>query len=204
MKTTTFIITLIISINGFCKNSFEQLYQADLPRKAMDISYYDSGKIKELIISTWNDRIKTETGQTYYKYEQGYSYEKKQGFLKVYDLDGKLIEEKWDKAIDGGISQEEALVAIDLFKKNDAVKRQFSTTEKELVIYTGFNFLDKTECSQGNRCVHVFASSPDVSVLAHSIVRLTDLSVPYPEYSMETTYKNQKIALSKANKQINK
>jgi len=200
MKIITLITTLIFSISVFSQPSFEQLYQADLPRKALNISYDESGKIKELTNSSWSDRIRKGEGFEYFKYEQGYSYEKKQGFLRIYSNDGKLIEEKWDKSIDGGITQEEALIAMEIFKQNEDVIRQFNTTDQQLVIYTGFNFLDKTECSPGNRCVHVIAASPEVSVLAHSIVRLTDSSVPYPEYSMETTYARQKLSQSKSTK----
>lgn len=197
------LILILFSINSNCENKFEQLYQADLPRKAKSISYFDSGKIKELVKNSWTDRIKTDTGQVYYNYEQGYSYEKHQGFMKIYDMDGKIVEEKWSKNIDGAVSQEEALIAIDVFKNNKKIKSLFDTTNETIVIYTGFNFIDKTACKPGSRCVHVFARAGKITVFAHSIIRLTDLSVPYPEYDMEVILAKQKTDSEKSNNKSN-
>ncbi|MFK8013400.1 MAG: hypothetical protein AB8B80_15270 [Marinicellaceae bacterium] len=186
MKNYTFISLLIFALNLNAKDTFQTLYQSDLPRKAFHIEYDDSGKIVELITSQWNDRIKTEDGgKAYVKYEQGYNYHKKQGFFKKYDNAGKLISEKWDKSIDGGVAQEEVLIAFDLFKNNDVVKSQFATNDEDIMIYGGFNFVDETECAPGNRCVHVFATTFSRTILSHSVVRLTDSKVVYPIFDKE-------------------
>jgi len=199
IKITLTIILLMLSTSIFGKNSFKELRDSDLPRKAKSIVYDDSGKIIELVKNSWSDRLKSKDGgHVYYSYEQGYNYEKKQGFLKVYDDKKNLIEEKWDKEIDGAICQEEALIAFDVFKNNAKVKKQFALTDEVIELQTGFNFQDDDKCKLGNRCVHVFASAGDVTVLAHSIVKLSDLSVPYPEYDMETTHEKLKLGLYKS------
>ncbi len=187
MKNIIFIIVLLLSTNASSVNKFREAFQADLPRKAVKISYLEDGSINEVIVSSWNDRVKTKTGQAYRKFEQGFSYVKKQGYIKSYDDKGKVLNVKWDKSIDGGVSQEEVLKAFDLFKNNTIVKQRFAATELEINIYGGFNFSDETACQPGNRCVHVFASTTQVPVLAHAIVRLTDARVIYPEFDVYGT-----------------
>lgn len=191
-------MVMVFSTSIYSKNEIKAFSESDLPRKAKNIVYFESGNIKELVKNSWTDRVKSKDGLLYYSYEQGYNYEKKQGFLKIYDNHGKLIEEKWDKEIDGAICQEEALIAFEIFKKNSTVIRQFDLTDEIIELQTGFNFKDNDKCKLGNRCVHVFARAGDVSVLAHSIIKLTDSSVPYPEFDMETTHEKQKLGLYKS------
>jgi len=197
MKKITFIIAILLTINCYSKNNFQKLFQADLPIKATDIIYDESGKIVELVTSTWIDRINTDKGLVYYKYKQGYNYVKKEGFLKTYNDKGKLINENWSKAISGGVAQEEVLIAFELFKKNETVQKQFASTKLDIMLYGGFNFKDDTECVSENRCVHIFASTLDNVLLAHSIVRLTDAKVIYPAYGMDWYLENKKVTIKK-------
>jgi hypothetical protein len=54
-----------------------------------------------------------------------------------------------------------------------------------LTIHGGFNFQDNKKCKPGSRCVHVFASTSEVGIMAHSIIRLSDEKVVYPNYDMQ-------------------
>ena len=185
MKKIILTIVCSISFNSYASNDFNTIYPADLPNEAIDISYDKAGKIKQVTVNSWVDRVKTEKGQVYYKFEQGYNYQKKQGFITVHDDKGVLIEETWDKNIDGMVTREEIFVAFELFKNNPKVQSHFAETQLQITIHGGFNFEDNTQCKVGNRCVHVFASTPKVAILAHSIVRLTDNNVIYPNYDMD-------------------
>jgi hypothetical protein len=177
------IITLLLITNiGFAKEKFNEVFTADVPPKALEIKYKKNGDFLQVTSDSWVDRIKTENGLKYHKFEQGYNYVKKQGFMKVYDESGKLIQETWDKNIDGGVAKEELLTAFELFKENVGVKKQFLKADSNITIHGGFNYQDKLECNVGNRCVHVFASTETVAILAHSIVRLADNSVAYPDF----------------------
>ena len=164
---------------------FDQLYVGDLPAKAIKIDYKKNGNIKEVMVSSWVDRVKTVGGVVYRKFEQGYSYKKKKGYLKTYDDKGDLLSTKWSKKIDGGVSEEEVLVAFELFKNNKIVINHLAKTDMLLTIHGGFNFQDNKKCKLGKRCVHVFASTSEVGIMAHSIIRLSDQKVVYPNYDMQ-------------------
>ena len=180
------LVLSFFSFQSIAVEKFNTVYQADLPNKAIEISYDKKGKIKQVTVNRWNDRVKTKDGQVYYTFEQGYNYQKKQGFTRVLDTKGKLVKETWDNKIDGMVTREEMFVAFDLFKQNKKVQNHFKETQSVITIHGGFNFEDDKQCKVGNRCVHVFASTPTVAILAHSIVRLTDANVVYPDYDMDT------------------
>ncbi len=184
MKKIFIFLVFSYALTGLASDKFQPLYQADLPNKAINISYQDNGLIDRITVSSWNDRIKTDQGKVYRTFKQGFSYKKKQGFIQTYDTNGLLLNEKWSINIDGGIAQEEMLKAFELFKKNETVMKHFKETELMIRVYGGFNFADEKECKLGSRCVHVFASTPEVGILAHSIVRLTDKKVVYPDFDM--------------------
>jgi hypothetical protein len=162
--------------------SFNEIYMADIPQPALEISYKDDGNILQVTHGSWMDRVRTKEGMKYRKYEQGYNYEKKQGFIRVFNQQGDLLQETWNKNIDGGVSKEELLKAFELFKDNDIVKAQLKNADTSITIHGGFNYQDRKECELGSRCVHVFASTPKVDILAHSIVRLSDNTVAYPDF----------------------
>ena len=185
-----YLILLLITLNANAqKSKFRPFNEADLPQKALSISYKKNGDIKELIMSQWVDRIKTDDGMVYRKYQQGYNYKKKKGFIKVFDLEGKLLNLKWSKNIDGGITKEELLVAYELFKNNKKVKKHMQETNLPITLHGGFNYQDKKRCKPGKRCVHIFASTAENAILAHSIIRLSDAKVVIPEYDMESNSK---------------
>ncbi len=190
MKNLLLIPFLLISSQCYSESVFNTVYDVDLPQKALEISYDDKGKIKQVTTNRWTDRVKTDKGRAYRKFEQGYNYHKKQGFNFVYNDKDELIDEVWNENIDGIVSQEELLIAFDLFKKNDLVKSQFAESDEKITIHGGFNFIDSSKCKPGNRCVHVFASTPKIYILAHSVVRLTDSSVIYPDFNAGRNIKN--------------
>jgi hypothetical protein len=185
MKKILLSSLIFTVISGFSSENFNTIYQADLPNKALDISYSKDGKIIQVTSNKWTDRVKTKQGQVYRTFVQGYNYEKKKGFTRVFDAKGELVEENWDKKINGMVTREEIFIAFDLFKNNSTVKNHFKETQLQITIHGGFDFEDQSECKVGNRCVHVFASTPKVAILAHSIVRLTDSKVVYENYDMD-------------------
>ena len=95
-----------------------------------------------------------------------------------------MLNKKWSKNIDGGVSQEEVLIAFDMLRDNNVVKKHFAKTDSIITLHGGFNFQDDKLCKLGNRCVHIFASTKEVAILAHSIIRLFDAKVVYPNYDM--------------------
>ena len=80
------------------------------------------------------------------------------------------------------------LQAFELFKTNPDVLKLLSNVNEPITLHGGFNYEDDNSdmpCYPGNRCVHVFASTPKIAVVAHSIVKLVDNSVPYPAYDTD-------------------
>lgn len=187
------MLLIFVSFHCYGETSFNKLHTVDLPPKAHAISYDDKGHIKQVTTSRWFDRVKTENGLVYQKFEQGYSYEKKQGFNFIYNDKDELLKENWNKNIGGGVSREELLIAFDVFKKDKTVQSHLKGKGETVSIHGGFNFIDNDKCQQGNRCVRVFASSPSIGLLVQSVVRLNDLSVVFPNIDMaEITKKVEK------------
>jgi hypothetical protein len=176
------LVLLLLSSSAFAEEKFNEIYTADVPPKATEITYKEDGGFLQVTNDSWIDRVKTADGQKYHKFEQGYNYIKKQGFIRVFDESGKLIQETWDKEIDGAVAKEELLKAFELFKANEIVKQQLKKADSNITIHGGFSYQDHLECQAGNRCVHVFASTPSVAILAHSIVRLADDTLAYPDF----------------------
>ncbi|HFC30460.1 MAG TPA: hypothetical protein ENJ44_05400 [Oceanospirillales bacterium] len=197
MNKNIVLLFILFSTISLAETKIETTYLADLPPKGQDISYNKDGHIVRITTSTWVDRVKTKDGLKYHKFEQGFDYKLKQGFIKVYDENGKLINEKWNKDISGGVAQEELLNAFALFKKHKTIQTHFKETDKKISIYGGFNFSDNKQCKLGNRCVHVMASTVDNPMLAHAIVRLIDSKVVYPDFDMDKskwTIPHQKVS----------
>ena len=176
------IVLLLLSTHSLAEEKFNKIFTADVPPSAIEIIYKEDGEFLQVTADSWTDRIKTEKGLRYHKFEQGYNYDKKQGFIKVFDEENNLIQETWDKNIDGGVAKEELLKAFELFKSNEVVKKQLKMADSNITIHGGFNYQDRLECQVGNRCVHVFASTNTVAILAHSVVRLADNSIAYPDF----------------------
>ncbi len=184
----TFFSTIAISAEDF-----KVTYPADLPNEAIEISHDENGELLRVTVNRWTDRVKTDEGMAYRTFEQGYDYSKKQGFIYTFDENDNKIGEAWSVDIDGMVTREELMVAFDLFKNNETVKNHFSETDMQIILHGGFNFQDNSECNAGNRCVHVFASTDKVAILAHSIVRLSDSTVVYPDFDMDKeAWKNGK------------
>lgn len=193
MKIIIYVSILFMAFSCYGSENFKVTYQADLPNNALEISRDDNGEIQRVTVNRWYDRVKTDDGMAYRKFEQGFDYSKKQGFIYTYDADGKKLNEAWSSEIDGMVTREELMNAFELFKQNDTVRKHFAETELRIIVHGGFNFQDDTECKAGNRCVHVFASTDKVAIIAHSIVRLTDSKVVYPDFDMdEEIWKNGK------------
>ncbi len=68
-KLTIIVLCLLLNFYAIGSEKFDQFFQADLPDKALNIEYNKNGKIKELLVSSWIDRIKTIEGNVYRKYE---------------------------------------------------------------------------------------------------------------------------------------
>ncbi len=180
------ILALLVNLQiSLAQSKFEPTYSYDLPPKGENIVYDKQGGIQTITTSTWVDRVKTKNGLHYHKFVQGFDYQKKQGFIRIYDDKGKLLQENWNKNIQGGVAQEELLKAFELVKNNPIVKKHFKQTKDKISLYGGFNFIDNSQCQLGNRCVHVMANTVNNPMVAHAIVRLTDAKVVYPDYDMD-------------------
>lgn len=166
----------------------EPYYDADLPNPAINITKDEQGNFLEVTVNEWHDKVYVQGEYKNYVFHQGYDYSKKQGFIRTYSDDMQLINETYSHQNDGMVVREEMMQAFEIFKSNETVLQLLVTAEQAITIHGGFNYEDPKEdqpCFVGNRCVHVFASTPNVPVLAHAIIKLVDQSVPYPLYDMD-------------------
>ncbi|VAW39167.1 hypothetical protein MNBD_GAMMA01-1749 [hydrothermal vent metagenome] len=164
------------------------LNDADLPNPAISISYDDSKNMVAVIVNEWHDKVDTPNGRKQYKFQQGYDYTKKQGFIRSFNQAGKMLNETYSARYDGMVTREEMLIAFEIFKKQQNVIDKLKKEDGIIILHGGFNYEDKQAdqpCYQGNRCVHVFASSKKTAIVSHSVIKLVDASVPYPEYDTD-------------------
>jgi len=198
MKSILVLTVMLTSISSAYE--FDKISEYDLPSPAVKIVRDKNNDFKDVVVRVWSDQIETESGKKYYTYQQGYSYAKKQGYLRTLDKDGSVVHEAYSIKNDGGVSREEVLLAFELFKAHPDIQKQLSGVKERLYIYGGFNYLDQDEkapCYWGNRCLHVFVSTKSDPVLAHAIVRLTDKTIPYPRFDTEMTLKQLVVEKSK-------
>lgn len=181
-------IYLLLICLGVNAQQFEPYYEADLPNPAINITKDKDGNFVEVTVNEWHDSVYTKEGNKNYIYRQGYNYKKKQGFIRTFSTDNKLLVEKYSEKYDGMVVREEMLQAFELFKHDPTISKLLKSTKEPITIHGGFNYEDSEKvaaCSPGNRCVHVIASTPTIAVLAHAIVKLVDKSVPYPTYDTD-------------------
>ncbi|VAW44314.1 hypothetical protein MNBD_GAMMA02-1210 [hydrothermal vent metagenome] len=181
------IFTLFVSVS-ISAQEFVPSFEEDLTNPAVKFTLDKKGGFKEVVVLRWHDSVYTKNGHINYTFEQGFDYPKKQGFIRTYDAENKLINEDYSYKYDGIVAREELLQVFEIFKSNPSVKKILAEIKEPITLHGGFSYADKEEsqpCYSGNRCVHVFASIPSNSVAAHAIVKLTDKSVPYPHFDAE-------------------
>jgi hypothetical protein len=192
MKILALIFSMTVSVGDL---KFETIYEQDLPNAAIAITESNDGEFIEVIVNEWQDTAHTQDGIKKYIFQQGYDYSKKQGFIRTYSTDRKLINETYSADYDGMVVREELLQAFEIFKSNHDILKLLMSTDEVIRLHGGFNYADKNKsdyCYKGSRCVHVFASTLNHPVLAHAIVKLTDKSIPYPHFDMEQFKKKNK------------
>lgn len=179
------IICLVLIFNSTLAVEFLPLSEHDVPNPAKSISLDEQGNWLEITVNQWKDRVRTDDGMKSYQYEQGYNYQKKQGFVKVYTLDKELVSQDYSVDYDGMVAREEMLIAYNLVKKNPVIQAVFAKQDEAIELQGGFNYTDSKEgqaCSKGERCVHVFANTATKALVLHAVVRLSDRTVPYPMF----------------------
>ena len=167
---------------------FANHFEADLPNPAVNITKDENGNFIEVTVNEWHDSVYTKEGNKNYIFHQGYDYSRKEGFIRTYTSDKKLVNENYSNQIDGMVVREEMMIAFELFKKHPMVKKLLEQHDETITLHGGFNFEDDNAnqpCFPGNRCVHVFASSDSKAIVAHSIVKLADQTVPYPAFDTD-------------------
>ncbi|WP_395376645.1 hypothetical protein [Marinicella sp. W31] len=160
----------------------------DLPGPAVKIVRDGDNNFQDVMMREWTDRVYTDEGTQQYVYQQGYDYSKKEGYIRVLDLQGNIVREEYSAKTDGGVSREETQLAFELFKAHPEIQKQLQNLKEKIYIYGGFNYLDQKSdqaCYSGNRCVHIFASTISNPLVAHAVVRLNDKTIPYPEYDTD-------------------
>lgn len=185
MKKILFLLWLCLNAHA---QQIEPYYEADLPNPAIEIIKDEVGNFKEVTVNEWQDSVYTKEGNKDYIYRQGYDYSKKQGFIRTYTLNRELVFEEYSAKYDGMVVREEMYQAFELFQNDSDVAKLLNSAKEPITIHGGFNYEDNQqqgECSPGNRCVHVIASTPTIPVLAHAVVKLSDKTVPYPEYDTD-------------------
>ncbi len=181
------IILLLIGLsNAVCAIEYREFTEQDLPNPAKKITLDEQGNWLELTVNEWKDVIETKEGKKKRVFTQGYNYQKRQGFIRSHSLEGQLLSEVYSADFDGMVTREEMMLAYDLFKNHETAKKILEAQNEPIELQGGFNYADQGEgkpCSKGLRCVHVFASTPTKALILHSVVRLTDKSIPYPEFN---------------------
>ncbi len=185
MKTTLTMLLLLLAFN--CAGiKYMPVEDADLPNSAVEIILNESGEWHELVINDWQDVVSTPKGKHKYRYQQGFNYTKKQGFIRTFEMNGQLVNEQYGVDYDGRMSKEEMLVAYEIFKSHPDIKQQLAHFKVPIMLQGGFNYaVDESDmpCSKGMRCVHVFAHTAIEPLVAHAVIRMTDRSVPYPQFN---------------------
>lgn len=173
-------IVMVCVASGAAEPEFRPLLDQDLPPLAVSIDRDEDGNIQTIVTSEWVDRIGSGSQQTYYRYRQGYDYQRKEGFHRVYSLEDQLIRENRGSQIRPSISREELLEAFEAFKNHPDVQLQLKQATSPIMLYGGFNYSGPAagqKCADGWRCVLVVAQTIESSSLAHSVVRLNDKQV---------------------------
>ena len=91
------------------------------------------------------------------------------------------------KQVEGGgmASREEIMLSFEIFKNHPEIHQVLAKQDEPIKLFGGFGYIDKQAdqaCYQGKRCVHVFAHTKSKSMVAHAIVKLSDKSIPYPDF----------------------
>ena len=168
--------------------------EEDLPDPALDI-IYDGKDMVEVLVESWEDVVKLNGNTIRFTFLQGYNYKKKQGFNRTLNPDGSIYYEEYSADYNLMVSREEMMIAFEVFKKHPQVIKVLNQEGVPINLYGGFSFEDQQQnmpCYKGNRCVHIMASTSENSLVIHSIVKLNDLSVPYPMYDMEQFKRGKK------------
>lgn len=183
---TILIVGLFILSSVAQAVTFGTIAEADWPNKAKKIINDQKGNWLEITINDWHDVVSTAEGPKKYRYTQGYNYQKKEGFVRTYDLNGQLVNETYGPEYDGRMTKEEMEVAYTLFKKHPEVLKSLAGIKETIHLQGGFNYAEdepNRPCSLGQRCVHVFAHTDTKELVVHAVVRLTDRSIPYPNFN---------------------
>lgn len=159
----------------------------DLPNAAVRVEREADGSYREVVIRQWVDRIKNPKGKDHYRrIEIGFDYIQGQAFRRSANLDGSDLQTVHGNNFVAGTTREEVLDAFELFSAHPDVAPLLK--RDSVTLHGGFEFEDDPKvCPRANRCVHVFASTPDIAVLAQGIVRLRQRDVPYPHFDPAMT-----------------
>lgn len=185
---------MILLNNADGSPQFKPCFEADLPNPAIALTRDSTNEIIEVVVNEWKDYVYMKEGSKHLIFQQGYDYSKKQGFIRTFSINKQLINEQYSAEYDGMVAREELLVAFEIFKKTTELQSIFNSANEPITLQGGFNYTDPNindACYMGNRCVHVFASTSENSILAHAIVRLNDKSIPYPFFDLEIHNQNR-------------
>ncbi len=179
---------------------YREFTEQDLPNPAKKITLDGQGNWLELTVNEWKDVVETKEGKQKRIFTQGYNYQKRQGFIRVHSFQGELLNETYSEEYDGMVTREEMMLAYDLFKKHEVNRKVLEQQNEPIELQGGFNYADQGKgqpCSIGLRCVHVFASTPSKPLILHSVVRLTDQTIPYPEFNLHLKKQKNKTIIKK-------
>ncbi len=187
-------LMLFLWINTSVAIEYVPQREEDLPQPAVNIIYQDS-KIVEVLVDEWKDTVLLDGERRQFSYQQGYNYNKKQGFSRTVNPDGSIYHEKYSVDYSLMVSKEEMMTAFEIFKSHPKVIKILNEETLPISLYGGFSYKDEKidePCYKGNRCVHIMASSSANSLVIHSIVKLNDKTVPYPVFDMEHLKRGKK------------
>ncbi|WP_223787619.1 hypothetical protein [Marinicella meishanensis] len=164
---------------------YDTIYEQDLSAPAIKITQDDAGNWVEITTSQWQDTVQSDEGQKSFIYQLSFNYVEKTGYLRTYTTDMALVSEV--KHPDGGgmASREEIMRSFEIFKQHPDIIKVLQQEQEPIKLFGGFGYADDEpgqSCYQGQRCVHVFAHTESKALVAHAIVKLSDQSVPYPDF----------------------
>ncbi len=181
-KLTTAILLVAFQAQAI---EFDKIYDYDLSAPAIKITKDAQGNWVEITTNQWHDQVQTEEGKKSYIYQQAFNYQLETGFLRTYTPEMELVNEVKNAEGGGMASREEILLSFELFKKHPEINQVLAQEKEPIKLFGGFGYQDSSPdkaCYQGKRCVHVFAHTVSKPLIAHAIVKLTDQSIPYPDF----------------------
>lgn len=146
---------------------------AEIPGSAVPTGY--------VVVRSYVDRYTLPTGDELRRIEYGWDYARGEAELRIFAMDGTLLERVPQPGLTLELTQGELQRALALVKSHPQLARIAAASDIEL--HGGFSLREPGSlCDRGSRCVHVMGAGPEGGARLHAIVDLALDRVIDPEY----------------------